>query len=84
MVVTIHTDTFVDSQKLWDLCSISRLASFSFINDRPFFKNDDCYGIDMVIETPDDRYAFEKISRFVFEYFECGYLRNKNKEKKDD
>ena len=69
MVVTIHTDTFEDSQKLYDLCSISGLGAFSFISDRPFFEDDDWYGIDIVIKTLGDHMTFQRISKFVFEYF---------------
>ena len=77
MVVTIHTDTFEDSQKLYDLCAISGVLCFTFINDRPYFhmEDDEYYGIDIVIKTWEDHMTFQRISKFVFEYF---------KEKKDD
>jgi hypothetical protein len=66
MVATIHTDTFEDSQKLWDLCSMSGLMIVDFIEPN---EEEGLYGIIITVETLGDRFAFEKVSRFVFKYF---------------
>lgn len=75
MLITIHTDTFEDSQKLYDLCNMAGLSTWEFINVDDVKGEGSIYGIDITVRHLDERYTVEKIIRFVFEHF---------KEKKDD
>ena len=75
MLVTIYTDTFEESQKLYDLCNINNELSFGFLGEYNGDFPEGYYGIDITVETWEDLSALEKVSKFVYMYF---------KEKKND
>lgn len=69
MLITIHTDTFEESQKLYDLCSISGFTTWEFINVDDVTGEGSTYGCNITVSTLDERFALDKLTRFVFEYF---------------
>lgn len=69
MLITIHTDTFEDSQKLYDLCSMAGLSTWAFINVDDVKGEGSMFGCDITVRHLDERFTVEKIIRFVFEHF---------------
>ncbi len=63
MVITINTDTFEQSQALFDLCCISNLDTYDFV-DEPGE-----YGIVIVVTTLDHKFASRRILDYVFDHF---------------
>ena len=69
MLITIHTDTFEDSQKLYDLCSMAGLSTWAFINVDDVKGEGSTFGCNITVRHLDERFALDKIIRFVFEHF---------------
>lgn len=63
MVLTIHLDTFEETQRTYDLCALSGLSSYDFADEGE-------NGIVITLETMDDQFALEKIIRFHRRFFE--------------
>ena len=65
MVVTIYTDTFEQAQAVYDLCCISNLDTYDFIE---LGENDE-YGIDIVVTTIDHKFALQRVQSYVYDHF---------------
>ncbi len=70
MVITINTDTFEQSQALFDLCCISNIDTYEFV-DEP-----DEHGIVIVITTLDHKFATRRIIDYVFDHFNIEDKKN--------
>jgi len=65
MIVTIYTDTFEQSQELFDICSLSELVTYNFV------EGSDTHGIDITVHNRmEELFALEKVQRFVCTYFD--------------
>ena len=64
MIVTIYTDTHEQSQELYDLCDLSELVTYNFVEDS------DTHGIDITVHNiMEEMFALQKIQLFVCRYF---------------
>jgi len=66
MVITINTETFEQSQALFDLCCISNLDTYDFVDEPETHRE---YGIVIVVTTLEHKFATRRIIDYVFDHF---------------